>query len=285
MITQTGRRHVLAAVIAACGAAFGGASAQALEITIFDQDFETPRSFIGSNATAPDVDSRPPRDIHLSRSARAGIQSSVTVETINVTNSESTDPSADQQFKSIGGYTGDLDQSGNFLLGMLSDLEDDRFSLIFFFEELDFLNVQIDLTNLDLDCCGGQFHGPGVDTTPDFQFSLFTGRGNGNFQVVPDTLLDRKVFSPGASAPNVIDFTTFAFSLDASDASTGFGLLELDLLSGGYAGFDNLTVSFSDTPVGVSEVPLPASGLLLLSGLAGFGALKRRKKRVAMAEG
>ena len=95
----------------------------------------------------------------------------------------------------------------------------------------DFLNVQIDLTNLDLECCGAPFHSGNFDTTPGFQFSLFDDTGG--LGVGTGTLLDRKMFSPNASARHVIDYSTFTFGLDASGLSDGIVTLQIDLLTGG----------------------------------------------------
>jgi hypothetical protein len=75
-------------------------------------------------------------------------------------------------------------------------------------------------------------------------------------------------------------------------------LLSIDVLNdpaGGYPYFTALTgdgegsnvaydqeISFANFTISpISPVPLPAGGLLLLSGLAGVAALKRRKKRTA----
>jgi len=200
------------------------------------------------------------------------------VETINVT--DSANPGGDRQFASIGGYTGDLGQSGNFVIGMLSTAEDDLLGLTFDASTFDFLNVQIDLTNLDLECCGAPFHSGDFDTTPDFQFSLFDDAGGSG--VGTGSLLDRKVLSPNASARHVIDFSTFTFGLDASRSSDGIVTLQIDLLTGGYAAFDNLRIAVSDqegdvgNPPGPGVVPLPAGVWLLLGAIGMLTGLRRR---------
>ena len=95
----------------------------------------------------------------------------------------------------------------------------------------DFLNFQIDLTNLDLECCGAPFRSGDFDTTPDFQFWLFDDAGG--LGLGTGTPLDRKMFSPNASAHHVTDFSTFAFGWDASGLSVGIVSLQIDLLTGG----------------------------------------------------
>ena len=150
--------------------------------------------------------------------------------------------------------------------------------LTFDVSTFDFLNIQIDLTNLDLECCGAPFHSGNFDTTPDFQFSLFDNAGGQGVGV--GSALDQKVFSPGASARNVIDFSTFTFGLDASGSSDGIVTLQIDLLSGGYAAFDNLRIAVSDEEGDVGNpptdvIPLPAGIWLLLGGIGMLTGLRR----------
>ena len=252
-----------------------GSSADASTIVLYDQDFENPQNFNGSKRS--DVDNQPVNNNYGNQPSGFTFGNTNTVETINVT--DSTNPGGDRQFLSSGGYTGDLSQSGNFLIGMLSTAQNDLLGLTFDASTFKFLNVQIDLTNLDLECCGAPFHRNNFDTTPDFRFSLFdTAGGQG---VGFGTALDQKVFSPGASARNVIDFSTFTFGLDASGSSDGIVTLQIDLLSGGYAAFDNLRIAVSDvegdvgTPPAAGVIPLPAGIWLLLGGIGLLSGLRR----------
>ena len=247
-------------------------TASAAPVTLYDQDFENPNAFIGTARS--DVDGQKVNVNYGNQPAGFTFGNTFTVETINVT--DSTNPGGDRQFNSIGGYTGDLAQSGDFLIGMLSSAQNDLLGLTFDITGFDFLNVQIDLTNLDLECCGAPFHSGNYDTTPDFQFSLFDGQGSGG--IGGGTLLDQKVFSPGASARHVIDFSTFTFGLDAKNSVDGIVTLQIDLLSGGYAAFDNLLIVASDTEGDVGQVPLPAGGWLLLAGLGMLAAGRKRAK-------
>ncbi len=248
-------------------------ASSAAPVTLYDQDFENPNAFVGTARS--DVDGQKVNVNYGNQPAGFTFGNTFTVETINVT--DSTNPGGDRQFNSIGGYSGDLAQSGDFLIGMLSSAQNDLLGLTFDITGFDFLNVRIDLTNLDLECCGAPFHSGNFDTTPDFQFSLFDGQGAGG--IGGGTLLDRKVFSPGASARHVIDFTTFTFGLDAKNSVDGLVTLQIDLLSGGYAAFDNLLIVASDTEGDVGIVPLPAGGWLLLAGLGMLAGARKRSTK------
>ena len=248
-----------------------GSSADAATVVLYDQDFENPQNFNGTS----DVDGQAVNNNYGNQPVGFTFGNTFTVETINVTDSEN--PGNPRQFQGIGGYTGDLAQSGDFVIGMLSTAQNDLLGLTFDALTFDFLNVQIDLTNLDLDCCGGPFHSGNFDTTPDFQFSLYEDAGGNG--VGTGTLLDQTVFSPNASARNVIDFSTFTFGLDASGSTDGIVTLQIDLLSGGYAAFDNLRIAVSDEEGNVGDpdvIPLPAGIWLLLGGIGLLSGLRRR---------
>ncbi|MEP1538795.1 MAG: VPLPA-CTERM sorting domain-containing protein [Paracoccaceae bacterium] len=136
---------------------------------------------------------------------------------------------------------------------------------------LDNPNVAASIANFDI---GGTLY----DVTWD-QGSTFVFDGDGdaaanaiNAALNLTTAAFVKIASSGASINNYFVFSTSGNNVSTSfstpgnwDTVTGFGL------SGVRA---ELTVS-------VSAVPLPAGGLLLLTGFGGIAALKRRKKRAA----
>lgn len=241
---------------------------------LLDQDFESPNTFV----TTFDVDSRPVNTLYGDQPAGFTFGNTFTVETINVT--DSVNPSnAQRSFGSIGGYQGDLGQSGNFVVGMLSTRQNDRLGLTFDTGAFDFLNVQIDITSLDLDCCGAPFiFNNGVGFAPTFRFSLFEDSGSSG--IGGGTLLDQFDLTGTESPRHVIDFVTGTFGLDASNSTDGVVTLRIDLLAGGYAAFDNLIVASSDTEGDVGEpagVPLPSTVWLLLGGLAALRSGVRRR--------
>lgn len=112
-----------------------------------------------------------------------------------------------------------------------------------------------------------------------------------NFSVVEDLRIP--MFNLSASAASGVDTTTYEIS-KPNVGPSAFGLLNLasvgsDIVPGAdYAAGENFTVIFSErsnVPISytvsfstVSAVPVPAAGLLLLSGFGGIMALRRRKK-------
>ncbi|NKB36428.1 MAG: hypothetical protein GKR93_04560 [Gammaproteobacteria bacterium] len=234
---------------------------------LLNQDFEAPNTFFNGF----DVDSRPVNTLFGNQPAGFTYGNTFTVETINVT--DSANPSDSQKsFASIGGYQGDLAQSGNFVVGMLSHAQNDRLGLTFDVSGFDFLNVQIDVTSLELDCCGAPF----VTGAPTFRFSLFEDAGSNG--IGSGSLLDSFDLAGTASAGHILDFTTGTFGLDASNSSDGLVTLQIDLLSGGYAAFDNLIIASSDTEGDVGQsVTEPGIAWLFLSGMVVMSLLRRRR--------
>lgn len=66
--------------------------------------------------------------------------------------------------------------------------------------------------------------------------------------------------------------TFFGVTSDLLISSIAFGLADGGIARAGSFGIDNLTIGSA-----VTAVPLPAGGVLLLTGLAGFGWLRRRR--------
>lgn len=74
-------------------------------------------------------------------------------------------------------------------------------------------------------------------------------------------------------------FTTFGFDIaDGSVLDLRVSFFEFTAADEDVA-FDNLLLTGTDIPM--AAVPLPAGGVLLLSGFGGFAAIQRRKKRAA----
>lgn len=88
-------------------------------------------------------------------------------------------------------------------------------------------------------------------------------------------LFSNPAFLPTATGPlfatsfgGTFDTVRFSFTETGQDVTiTGLG--------------DDVVATFAIAQPTISAVPLPAGGLLLLSGLAGVAGLKRRKKRAA----
>ena len=171
------------------------------------------------------------------------------------------------------GYSDPQGIGGDYTPGMLSAVQDDHLALTFDVGSFAFLNVGMDISAIDLDGVGGPF---GV-TEPIFRLRLYDSPG-GVFSIVsPGTLLDQvDVTGTGTASASVFDWTAVVGALSASGSQDGHVSLDIDLIQGGYAGFDNLRVVASDTP---GLVPEPATSALVVLGLcamAGFAARRRR---------
>lgn len=135
----------------------------------------------------------------------------------------------------------------------------------------------------------GTFHGLYVDCDlcPATSFDLTTplaswtgvslsGASFNEFSFSAGTLTSYQVQYLGLSIPSD-DNSSVLRSFRAIDF--GAPLPDLLLYDIGSIQYIEGPFTYSITPL--TPVPLPAGGLLLLSGLVGFAALKRRKKRAA----
>ncbi len=119
--------------------------------------------------------------------------------------------------------------------------------------------------------------GPGGSTLPSFNYAIGDKDTNGHLSYYLGAALDPSVdiiaFSNGANGPFYV--AKYDTEFDGVTAITWYGALTANTR------IDNLVVTY-DKPNGddgPSPVPLPAGGLLLLTGLAGLSAAARRRKR------
>jgi hypothetical protein len=157
---------------------------------------------------------------------------------------------------------------------MLCCVQDDRLSLTFDVGAFDFLNVFLDISAIDLDGVGGPF---GV-AQPSFRLSLYDSPG-GVFNInAPGTLLSQvTVTGTGIPHQRIYDWTAVIGALNASASTDGKVSLVVDLLTSGYAAFDNLRVEADD--VAATAVPEPATLALMGAGLAGLSRRRRGARR------
>jgi len=244
--------------------------ASAATTVLYDQDFESPVNFVND---AGDVNAfRTVNDLYGGQPAGFQFQQVFTVETLLVTGS--------QAFGT--GYTDPQNVAGNYVLGMLSNLQDDRLALSFDVGDRQFLNFQLDVSSIDLSVFSGPFVTPGV--VPDYQFTLYDNPGGATSLSGNGTILDQKTGTANAAnLPTVFDFKQLLLPLDASGNTDGNVTLQIDLLTGGYAAVDNFLIAASDTPGDVGgetppAVPLPAAlpvGLIVLGAMACRRFLRR----------
>jgi PEP-CTERM motif len=171
--------------------------------------------------------------------------------------------------------------AGKYVIGMLSSFQDDRLGMAFNVGANKFLNFKLDVSSIDLDRFSGPFVAAGGEA-PVFRFKLFdnpggiAGRPSGSALSFAD--------AAGVKGPNkfTFDWTNAVVALDATGNTNGNVLLEIDLLSGGYAAIDNFVIAAADKPGDVGEVPAipePGTWALMLGGLGAIAALHRRRQR------
>jgi hypothetical protein len=247
------------------GFALSAGYAAAATVVLYNQGFESPQHYVNNGG---DV------NIFTSVNENYGGQppgfsfaQAFTVETLNVSGSARGGGSA-----AFGtGYSDPTGQGGNFALGMLSDFENDLLGLSFNVGAFPFFNVGIDVSSIDLSTFSGPFI-PAGGLAPTFQFTLFDNPSGGN-TTGSGTVLDQKTLTGTASEPTVFDWTSGILALSTAGNTSGDVTLQIDLLSGEYAAFDNLRITASDTP---APVPLPASLPLLMLGSGLLWAVRRR---------
>ena len=242
-------------------------SAHAASVTLYDQDFESPSGYVNNFGSGySDLSQQTVNSLYANQPAGFSFAQDFTVETLLLTGS--------QAFGT--GYNDPTGQGGNYALGMLGSAQDDRLGLSFNLGKFKFFNFKLDISSI------GLHNGPGApfasaSDVPEFKFTLYdnplgTPSTSGNGAV-----LDSGSLTGTASALDTLDWTTGTFAFDASQSTNGNVTLQVDLVKGGYAAFDNFLITASDTPGGgLTPVPLPAAGWMLLAGLGGLAAMRRR---------
>jgi hypothetical protein len=257
----------LSAALLAAGAGSAGT------ILLYDQDFESPSGYVNAGF---DVSQQNVNSLYGNQPPGFTFAQQFTVETLNITGSQRGGGTA----AFATGYSDPSGKGGNFALGMLSNVQNDLLGLAFNVGSLAFLNLSIDISSIDLgsSATGGAFGSPFVaaGAVPRFLFELYDNPTGAN-GLGSGTPLSSAQLIGKASARDVFDWTTAVLGLSTAGNTNGNVILRIDLLEGGYAAFDNLRITASDTEGDVGVIPVPAAGLLLLSALAAFGAVARRR--------
>ena len=143
-------------------------------------------------------------------------------------------------YDSGGKYANQGKDNGSYAVGMLGEIEDDKLALRFDVQSQQFLNVTMDVSAIDVQGCGGPF---GVQT-PRFRVTLLDSP-SGSFDWNGKKLDEKVLEGDVPSNPWRFQWSRATVSLDASRATDGNVVVVFDLLSAGYAVFDNLKIMAS----------------------------------------
>jgi hypothetical protein len=198
--------------------------AAAQEITLYENDFESPNQPV-SVSCGNSLDQTGVNETY----GKPGYNF---VEQFSVETIVLDDPA--------GKYDGQGDKNGKYALGMLGMVQDDHLAFRFDVMGQQFLNVAMDVSSIDVDGCGGPF---GIET-PKFKLSLLDDSG-GEFSWTAKPLDEKTLEGEASNSPWSFNWSRGTVALDASKATNGSVIVVFDLVSTGYAAFDNLKITAS----------------------------------------
>ena len=234
---------------------------------LYQNDFENPTGF-SAGPTYQDLSQQPVNDLYGQPGFIFQQAAGTTVEAFHITGGNAWGGA---------GYSDPSGIGGNYSIGMLETIQDDKLSLTFDSGIFQFLNLGMDISAIALDPNVGV-----VSQQPTFRVSLYDSPGSVFNINSPGTLLDTlDVTGTWATSNNVFDWTSVIVPLDTSASTDGNVSIVFDLIdptadgtSVSYASFDNLIVVASDT---AGAVPEPTSVALLGLGSLNFLVRRRRK--------
>ena len=204
-------------------------------VLLYENDFERPLS-TPTTGCSPDLDQTSVNTLYRGTATGTGgggeFAQEFTVETIllNGPNNQ---------------YSDSLGLGGDYAIGMLSTLQNDRLALTLNAQRLPFINLSLLLTPLNVPGCGGPFE---LDTAQLTVTVYDTPGGTFSFSS-PGTQLDLDTLRGGAPAsdPYATAWVKDSSSLDISVATDSFVTVVFDAVGSEYLVFDNVSISSSAT--------------------------------------
>lgn len=219
------------------------------EVILYENHFESPNIAPTENC-APDFDATIVNTLWSGTGTGTGggglFSQQNTVETIiiNGSSNQYKDPST------IG---------GDYSLGMLSTVNDDKIALTLNSQSYPYINITFDLSAIAINGCGFG----GALSTPEMNIKLYnTPSGVFDF-ASPGILLDEKNVT--GTSPNVDPFIfnwlPEGIALNNSGSTNGFITVVLDLVIGNYASFDNIKIVSANQPLPLKLISFTGSKL------------------------
>jgi hypothetical protein len=234
---------------------------------LYTQDFESPTGFVNR---VGDLDFVPVNNLYGNQPPGFQFGNSFTVETLLVGGNIAWGGN---------GYQDPQARAGRHVLGMLSTAQNDLLGLSFNVGAFRFLNFQLDVSSIDLDCCGGPFD-PSNTQVPTFRLSLIDNPGGAVGLGGGATLSFADISGTVGPSSFIFDWTNYIVALDATGNTDGNVTVRIDLLTGGYAALDNFRIVASDDPGDIGgQAPEPSVLGLLGLGLAGLGFSRWKRTR------
>lgn len=219
--------------------ASGNFLSEALQVTFYENDFENPRLTPLVASPCKNLDMTSINTMYGTPEHQFGQQN--TVETVTI------DHCWDEPFCNTR-YVNSQGIGGKYAIGMLRDHEDDQLWLDFTVgSEFTFFNVDLDISAIDVNGCGGPFSPPGSQLPPVFHIELF--------DLNAGALLETKEIRGRAGAPNQWTYLWSHHQVSFNKGALTNLRIRINAIPGssGYAVFDNLRIWGSDEePTGMN---------------------------------
>lgn len=251
------------------GVALSAFGAQASTL-LYSQDFDNPNQFVNHeyNGGPKDVDPfTTVNGAYGNQPPGFSFGQVWTVETLLVGGSAAWNG---QGFRDPSG------RAGSYVLGMLSNVQDDLVGLSFNNQGFRYLNFRFDHSPIDLNSWGGPFNLGGA--APSFRVSLIDNPSGAAGLGTGAVLAFQDFIGAAPDNPYTFQWSNSVAALDSMGSTNGNVTIRIDMLSGGYGAIDNFVVNASDLAGDVPAIPEPGTYAMMLLGLTGLGWAARQRR-------